>query len=54
MPNIAQPSMAAQNGHGPALIELRRRLATGPALARPNQTQLAPRAKPGRTTASEA
>ncbi|MEU5810923.1 helix-turn-helix domain-containing protein [Streptomyces sp. NPDC047718] len=43
-----------RNGHGPALTELRQRLAGGLALARLNQTQLAARAKLGRTTVSEA
>ncbi|MFJ5780425.1 hypothetical protein [Streptomyces sp. NPDC093094] len=43
-----------QNSHGPALTELRRRLADGLARARLNQTQLARRAGLGRTTVSEA
>ncbi|MGW8378450.1 helix-turn-helix domain-containing protein [Streptomyces sp. ODS28] len=43
-----------QNGHGPALAELRSRLADGLARARLNQTQLARRADLGRTTVSEA
>ncbi|MGW2770734.1 helix-turn-helix domain-containing protein [Streptomyces sp. NPDC001275] len=43
-----------QNGHNPALTELRRRLTGGLARARLNQTQLATRAELGRTTVSEA
>ncbi|MHA4820002.1 hypothetical protein ACXZ65_37270 [Streptomyces aculeolatus] len=43
-----------QDGQGPARTELRRRLAEGLARARLNQTQLAGRAKLGRTTVSEA
>ncbi|MEV0982333.1 helix-turn-helix domain-containing protein [Streptomyces sp. NPDC049915] len=43
-----------QNGHNPALTELRRRLADGRAQARLKQTQLAARAGLGRTTVSEA
>ncbi|MFJ5779294.1 helix-turn-helix domain-containing protein, partial [Streptomyces sp. NPDC093094] len=43
-----------QDGHEPALTELRRRLAGGLAQARLNQTQLARRAQLGRTTVSEA
>ncbi|MFE0453045.1 AAA family ATPase, partial [Streptomyces sp. NPDC058914] len=43
-----------QNGHNPALTELRRRLTGGLARSRLNQTQLAARAELGRTTVSEA
>ncbi|WP_088245474.1 helix-turn-helix transcriptional regulator [Streptomyces sp. LUP47B] len=43
-----------QNGHNPALTELRSRLTGGLARARLNQTQLAARAELGRTTVSEA
>ncbi|WP_256096125.1 tetratricopeptide repeat protein [Streptomyces sp. LUP30] len=43
-----------QNGHKPALIELRRRLADGLARSPLNQTLLARQAKLGRTTVSEA
>ncbi|MFE7212530.1 hypothetical protein ACFU93_21550, partial [Streptomyces sp. NPDC057611] len=43
-----------QNGHNPALTELRKQLTGGLARARLNQTQLAARAELGRTTVSEA
>ncbi|MER5719676.1 helix-turn-helix domain-containing protein, partial [Streptomyces sp. NPDC002132] len=43
-----------QNGHHPALTELRRRLSSGLARLKLNQTQLAGRAHLGRTTVSEA
>ncbi|MGV9222950.1 hypothetical protein ACWDPF_09745 [Streptomyces albogriseolus] len=43
-----------QNGHNPALIELRRRLADGRVQARLNQTQLAARTGLSRTTVWEA